>query len=316
MEKKILFEIPAMYRDDFRITGYSFGTGEKSACVVGNMRGNENQQLYTCSKLIQALKKIEESGLINKGKEILVVPSVNTYSMNTKKRFWSIDNTDINRMFPGYDQGETTQRIAAGLFGNISDYEFGVQFASFYMPGNFMPHARVMSIGDKPDSELLDLAKDFGLPYVVSHEPRPYDTATLNYNWQVWESKAFSIYTTTTDEIDKDSAIQAVRAIITFLGKQGIINYIGHEGYISKIVSTKDIITVRAKSSGFFDSFVKAGDVVRKNQVLAEITHSYEGNVIDRIVSNVDGVILFARNGSKMYANTAVYKIIPENPVY
>jgi hypothetical protein len=33
-------------------------------------------------------------------------------------------------MFPGYDAGETTQRIAAGVFEKIKDYEYGIQFAS------------------------------------------------------------------------------------------------------------------------------------------------------------------------------------------
>ena len=34
--------------------------------------------------------------------EILIIPSVNHSSMNISKRFWATDNTDINRMFPGY----------------------------------------------------------------------------------------------------------------------------------------------------------------------------------------------------------------------
>ncbi len=50
------------------------------------------------------------------GHKILILPSINLYSMNIQKRFWSTDNTDINRMFPGYCLGETTQRIAAGRF--------------------------------------------------------------------------------------------------------------------------------------------------------------------------------------------------------
>ena len=61
---------------------------------------------------------------------------VKIFTMNIKKRFWTIDNTDINRMFPGYDRGETTQRIAAGIFDKINDYKYGIQFASFYTPGN------------------------------------------------------------------------------------------------------------------------------------------------------------------------------------
>lgn len=316
MEKKILFEIPALYRDDFRVTGYSFGCGEKSACIVGSMRGNENQQLYVCAKLVERLKKLEEHGLIVDGKEILVIPCVNTYSINTNKRFWSIDNTDINRMFPGYSEGETTQRIAAAVFDKINDYQNGVQFASFYMPGDFMPHVRVMHIDGITHDELFEDAKKFGLPYVVAHEPRPYDTATLNYNWQIWGAKAFSLYTTTTEHIDKESAEQAIQAILTYLSKQGILNYKNNEGFISKLVNTNEIVTIRAKSSGFLESFVKAGDVIHKNQILAEIIDSYEGAKIDEIVSKVDGKILFVRNESKIFANTAIYKIIPEALIY
>ena len=50
-------------------------------------------------------------------------------------------------MFPGYDQGETTQRIAAGVFDIVKEYTYGVQLASFYMPGAFVPHGRMMKTG-------------------------------------------------------------------------------------------------------------------------------------------------------------------------
>ena len=55
-----------------------------------------------------------------------------------------MDNSDINRMYPGYNKGETTQRIAAGIFEKIQGYRFGVQFSSFYMPGDFVSHVRMM----------------------------------------------------------------------------------------------------------------------------------------------------------------------------
>ena len=37
-------------------------------------------------------------------------------------------------MFPGYDLGETTQRIADGIFSQIKDYEYGIQFARLSKP--------------------------------------------------------------------------------------------------------------------------------------------------------------------------------------
>lgn len=306
MKKKTIYEIKSLYRDDFRVTGYEFGTGKKSVCIVGSMRGNEVQQLYICSQLVKRLKKIEEDGKINKGHKILVVPSINPYSMNIKKRFWPTDNTDINRMFPGYNLGETTQRIAAGVFGVIKEYQYGMQFASFYMPGKFTPHIRMMKAG----FENVKLAKKFGMPYVVLRNTRPYDTTTLNYNWQIWETNAFSIYTTTTEEIDRESAGMAIRSILTFLSKEEIVDYHGHDGYISLVVDDTDMIPVRTKVAGIFEGVVRVGDEVVKGQVLARIINPYEGQVEETLTSPVDGIVFFAHDAPLTYANTAVYKLV------
>ena len=119
MEKKIIYTLPSLYRDDMRIQAYHFGSGKKSVCVVGAMRGNEVQQIYTCSLLIKELKRLEEEKRIRPGYKITVIPCCNSASINTETRFWPQDDTDINRMFPGYNLGETTQRIAQGIFDEI-----------------------------------------------------------------------------------------------------------------------------------------------------------------------------------------------------
>ncbi len=121
MKERVLFSVAMPYRDALDVKGFSFGEGEKSVCIVGALRGNEVQQLYVASQLVHRLARLEAKGALVPGHEILVVPCVNHISMNVGKRFWSTDNTDINRMFPGYDQGETTQRIADALFKSVQD---------------------------------------------------------------------------------------------------------------------------------------------------------------------------------------------------
>lgn len=133
---------------------------------------------------------LENHGFLQKGLSVTVIPSANPFSMNIGKRFWAMDDTDINRMFLGYDNGKTTQRIAAGLFEKLQGYEYGIQMASFYMPGEFIPHVRIV----KTALDYADEGKDFGLPYVSVSEPAPLDTTLLNYNWQNWNTKAFSLY--------------------------------------------------------------------------------------------------------------------------
>lgn len=306
MKKKVIYEIKSLYRDDFRVTGYEFGTGKKSVCIVGNTRGNEIQQLYICSLLIKRLKKLEEEGKILKGHKILVIPSINPYSINIQKRFWPTDNTDINRMFPGYSLGETTQRIAAGVFDVIKEYKYGIQLTSFYMSGDFTPHIRMMKTG----FEDVEMAKKFGMPYVVLRNTRPYDTTTLNYNWQIWETNAFSLYTTTTTSIDKESARSGIRSILTFLSKEKIVEYNGHDGYISMVVEDTALVPVRTKVAGIFEAMVKVGDEVVKGQPLARVIDTYEGEILETLVSPIDGVVFFKHNNPLTYANTAVIKLV------
>ncbi len=306
MNKRVIYEMVGLYRDNFQIIGYEFGEGEKSVCIVGSSRGNEVQQIYCCSKLVKKFRQLEAEGRICEGHKILIIPSLNPYSMNIQKRFWPTDNTDINRMFPGYDLGETTQRIADGVFLEISEYQFGIQFTSFYMPGNFVPHVRLMDEG----YSRIETAMQFGLPYVVKRKVRPYDTATLNYNWQVWNTEAFSLYTTATEQIDPNGAGQAVLSVMNFLSAQNIIRYQVPVLAESKVVTDTELVSVRTSESGVFEPLVKAGEEVKTGQPLVNIIHPYESELIETLYAPVDGKIFFIHNAPLTYANTAVIKIV------
>lgn len=260
------------------IYGYRFGKGEKAACIVGAMRGNE----------------------------ILVIPHVNDYSINIGKRFWPGDNTDINRMFPGNEEGETTKRIAAGLFEKVKGYSYGIQFPSFYMPGDFVPHVRMMEAG----MESASLANLFGLPYVVMRSPRPYDKATLNYNWQQWNTHAFSIYTGACDQVDESSAKQAVSAVLRFLTRMGILRYTSHSGYIASVVVEQDLTSVCSDNAGIYRRYFKPGDEVKRGEVLADVISPDDGSVISQIHSPTEGTIFFACGQPLIMEGTLLYRII------
>lgn len=308
MRRETIIEEKSLYRDSFRVDAFSFGEGEKDVCILGSLRGNEYQQIYTASLLVSKLLELENKGKLIKGHKIMVVPCANPSSMNIHKRFWPIDNTDINRMFPGYDKGETTQRVAAALFEHLTGYKYGIQFASFYLPGRFVPHVRMMKTG----YENILMAKQFGMPYVVLHTPRPFDTGTLNYNWQIWETNAFSIYTTSTDTIDQNSAKEAVDAILIFLAKEGIISYRGLEGYISRVVESKDFINIRAEKAGFFLPFFEAGEHIEEGQLIATIKNCYTQEILQNIVSPTDATIAFISNEAIVYQNSSLFKLIKD----
>ena len=306
MRKETLYTMEGIYREDFRISGFRFGNGDKTACIVGSLRGNEYQQTYICSQLIKVLKGLEEHGQIASGKEILVIPCLNQYATNIDKRFWPLDDSDINRKFPGFPNGDTTQQIASSIMKITEGYTYGIHLTSFYMPGKFVPHVRMMETGSHNPS----LANLFGLPFVVIRKPKPMDTTTLNYNWQIKGTAAFSIYTHCSDYIDDVSARQAVASILRFLTRMGIIKYNNHSGYIAEVINEDDLMPVKADCAGLYRRIIEPGDTVYRGDIIGEIIDPYEGNVLSQVKSPTEGLVFFAHTEPTVMEDAVVCRVI------
>lgn len=306
MRIETIFEMKSPYRDDFRIDGYWFGSGEKTVAIVGAMRGDEIQQQYICARIVEALKDAEYRDKIAEGKSILVIPSCNPFSMNVSKRFWAMDGTDINRMFPGYDKGETTQRIAAAVFEYIKDFEYGMQMASFYMPGEFVPHVRMLKTG----YEDIATAQLFGMPFVTVREPLPFDTTLLNYNWQIWGAKAFSIYAGQTNYVEDSTSNLTIDSILRFLKKIHVLDVrVQNAGYESIVLDEEELVNIIARRAGIFYRMTGAGPHVKEGQVLARILDPYDCSVLEEVKAPVSGTVFFAHNKPLTLEHAIIYRI-------
>lgn len=306
MHKETIYTVQSPYREDMRIQGFCFGKGDPAACILGSERGNEVQQMYICSQLVKVLKELEVNGCVNAGKKVLVVPVINGLSMNIDRKFFGVENRDINKAFPGRADGDTADRIADGIFRVIRKYSYGIQLTSFYMEGEFIPHVRMMETGYQNTS----LANLFGLPYVVVRKPSPIDTKTLNYNWQNEMTAAFSVYTNKNEVLDEKGAKQAVAAVLRFLTRMGIIRYESHSGYISHVIKEEDLTDVRTMTGGIFKGLVHPGEDVRYGKAMAEIIDPYEGYVRETIMAPTDGIVFFAHTYPLIAAGDAAYRLI------
>lgn len=301
-----IYTMKTSFRQEMMIKGYSFGRGSRAACILGSSRGDEIQQMYVCSQLVRALKELEANNCINSNKEILVIPVINNTSMNEGKRFFGESNLDINRNFPGRENADAVSRIADGVFQVIKEYSYGMQFTSFYLQGEFVPHVRMMETGYQNAS----LANLFGLPYVLIKKPLPIDTATLNYNWQSEMTAAFSVYANQTERIDEDSARQAVAAVLRFLKRMGIIKYESHSGYISHVIMEEELCDVKAETGGIFRRLVKTGEDVRYKAAMAEILDPYEGSVKQVVTAPTDGIVFFSHTNPLIGQYDTAYQLI------
>ena len=287
MEEKVLYSMESPFQQEINVKGYYFGKNEgkeHSACIVGALRGNEYQQLYICSKLIDVLKKIEKHGDIVGENGILVIPSVSNMSMD----------------------GESGSRVAYAIMETTKGYRYGIHLPSFYLGGTFMPHIRLLD----PEHGSTSLANLFGLPYVIEAKSRPFDRTTLHNNWQRNGTEAFSLYTGMTGKIDDELAAQAVSSILRFLTRMGIIRYYSHSGYIASVLKEGDLEPIMTEAAGIFIKKAECGQEVSRGDVLAQIMKADSGEIISEVKAPTDGIIFYAETRPVVYSNLLVFQII------
>lgn len=308
MKEEILFELDSLSRDPLRVKGFRFGKkGSAPSCViVGPMVGNAINQLWTASRLVNFLRQKElENPALFKG-EVLIVPTVNPYSFNMGKTFWPMDNTDIDVMFPGYDKGETTQRIAARLFEKTNDFNYAILLETRKDRSECIPHVKVLG----SDIAMAQEAQDFGLDFIHLRQPTAHDTVSLNYNWQIWEAKSFSLISGKRGTLDKADCRKVLDAIIRFLSKKEIVNLPIFESSKGNIITNESVEVIKSGTAGLFDSLVPVGENVVHGQPLARIYHSLDGSLLQTIIAPCDGIISCRYDYPLIFQNAIAFRLI------
>ena len=308
MREEILFEITSLSRNPLKVKGFRFGhEGKNPRCViVGPMMGNAIDQLWIASQLVRFLRQHELANAAFVKGEILIVPTINPYSFNMGTAYWPMDNTDIDVMFPGYEKGETTQRIASRLFEKTNNYDYAILLESRKDHVECIPYVKVL----KTEHEYSEEARSFGLEFIHIKEPTPTDTVSLTYNWQIWNAKAFSLYSGKKGVLNKHEANIVFDAIVRFLSQKGLIEFNTFAGSSGNIVTSEDIETIKSTASGLFDSLAPIGEYVVHGQPLARIYNALDGTLMQTIISPCDGIISCRYDYSLIFQNAIAFRIV------
>lgn len=292
-------------RAPLNVEGFLFGEGLSgpSIAIVGAMSGDHINQLYVASRLVEYLRQKEEEGKII-GK-ILVIPAVNTYALNMGQTFWPLDKTDINMMFPGYAQGETTQRIAAKLFASLQGYDYGIILEGRRDQGMCMPYVKLI----RSDYEDMEFAQDLGMRFIHYRPYSPIETVMLQYNWQLWGTKALSVVFGKNGSIDHSVSSEVQGALVRLMSKREILNVPVFDGFQSNIIDPENITVLKASYAGIFDSLVSCGSSVERGDILGHITDALSGEKLEKITAPIGGVLTCQYSHPLIFQNSIAFRI-------
>lgn len=272
------------------------GDSPKRVCIVTGTHGDELEGQYVCFRLNQIIR----AQLERLNGTVEIYPALNPLGIDSITRGIPTFDLNMNRIFPGDPQGAMPEQIKG--------YTYGIQLASFYIPGDFVPHVRLMRTGYEDTKG----AKLFGMPYITLRKPLPFDTTLLNYNWQIWETKAYSLYGGMNDGVESPVTAEMIGTILRFAQRIGLTRkpVVGIPDFNPQVIDESSFCSVRTPQAGIFYRLKGAGAKVQEGEPLARIIDPYEGSVRAEITSPTDGIIFFAHNKPLALANTLLFNIL------
>jgi uncharacterized protein len=250
--------------------------------LSGVVHGDEIQGLEIVRRVLarEELKSIQGT--------LLAVPIVNAFGFLNHSRYMP-DRRDLNRSFPGSDQGSLASLLADLFFREVvkrSDYGIDLHTAALHRTN--LPQVRIAP----GDAELMKLAEAFAPPVIMTSKLRD---GSLRLHAKEEGVKVLLYEGGEALRFD-ETAIEA--------GVKGVLRVMQHVGMIAKatapaahasVTHSSSSIWVRAPEGGILHSVRRVGDKVGLKEPIGIITDPL-GTVNVPVFAEDDGIIIGRTN--------------------
>jgi len=314
MKPRSLLDMTAPCREDFEIPFHEIGDPAKplSLALVAGIHGNELNGVFILSRLADYLHGVAAQRYpgVKLHHRVLIVPAVNVLGLNLRMRLWPFDKTDINRMFPGFDLGETTQRIAAAVLKATREAFYRIDFHSSNLEIEEMPHLRIYDASEGERAR----AESFGLTILEN----PIDavlTVSLIHAWKQYSGENFVLRGGNAGELQLEHCERLFHALLQFLHSVKILSG-GNPPSIEEEThqfGAGQNFRLISDQAGFFVSKLKVGHWVQAGDLLGVLYDGYKGTVREEIRAPKNGLLLGLRRQPLVFQGDLVARLLIRN---
>jgi predicted deacylase len=232
---------------------------------------------------------------------LIAIPVVNVYGFVSKSRYLP-DRRDLNRSFPGSENGSMASRLAHVLMTQILPHcSHIIDLHTGAVSRENLPQIRAKLRGD---AELKSLAKAFGVPVIINAEllegsfraaAKEQGIGVLLY--EAGEALRF-------DEFAIRAGVQGVLQVMAELGMRRKSS----KKRVRESMIANRTRWVRAAHSGILRALVGTGSKVQEGDLLAYINNPLGENT-EELISPVSGIIIGKTNLPLVHAGEAIFNI-------
>jgi predicted deacylase len=291
--ERVLLHMTAPLRDDFDIPYHDLGPRDRPPrlALVGGLHGNELNGTFVLSRLASLLRDAEGGKRSGERlqERVLIVPAVNVLGLNTRQRPWPFDRTDLNRMFPGYVGGETTQRIAAAVLGTTAGAWYRVDVHSSNLEFEELPQVRLYA----PDDSERRTAALFGLPAVIERPMSPILSSTLVHAWRTHPGERFVLQAGMAGTLQPHHCERLFHALVSFVKRTGILTCadLSAEDETVHYFPPGRTLPLISSHAGLFVSRLEVGRWVQAGDTIGYVFDGFDGEPLAEVHTPVAGLL-------------------------
>ncbi|MEM0912512.1 MAG: succinylglutamate desuccinylase/aspartoacylase family protein [Pseudomonadota bacterium] len=262
-------------------------------CLTAAVHGDELNGIEVIRTVMYDVEPDKLSG------SIIGVPIVNLQGFQRNTRFMS-DRRDLNRFFPGTENGSLASRVAHSLFSKVitkCDLLVDIHTGSFKRTNLAQVRA------DMSDPEVVEFTEGFDEMVVVHSKGRE---GMLRFEAKRIGIKSVTFELGESSRLQKEQVDSGVNGIYGLLKKQKMYSKAFYWGSPSPVYFHSKWL--RVSSAGILLSKVELGDDVRKGELLGTVTDPITNESVD-ISSTIDGKIIGMATDQVVMPGFAAYHI-------
>ena len=262
--------------------------GEKRISIVTGTHGDELEGQYVCYELQRRIRETPEclTGIVD------VYPALNPLGIDSITRGIPAFDLDMNRIFPGAENGSMPEYIAARIVDDLQGSDMVIDFHASNIFLKEIPQVRINTLSR---DVLVPYAKKLNVDFIWVHAAATVLESTLAYSLNSIGTPTLVVEMGVGMRITKDYGNQLVDGIFALMKDMGI--WTGEAITPKEPIISEDgeVSFINAGSSGVFVPAVEHWKDVKKGEHIGDILNPLTGEVAERILSPTDGIVFTLR---------------------
>ena len=263
------------------------GNEERRSIVTGT-HGDELEGQYVCYELQRRIMENYDclTGIAD------IYPALNPLGIDSITRGIPGFDLDMNRLFPGSENGSMPEYIAAKI---IDDLSGSAAVIDIHASNIFLEEIPQCRINELSKDTLIPLAKKLNLDYIWVHSSATVLESTLAYSLNIIGTPTLVVEMGVGMRITKKYGDQLVDGIFSLMKELGIWSGEVKTPKEPIISDDGEVSFINAGSSGVFLPCVEHWKNVKKGEHIGDILNPLTGEINERIESETDGTVFTLR---------------------